>query len=517
MYVEIHLERGKGNINLEPNSEFSAHPTLNRHSPPEVVANFKRRVPPRLPKPRKRQEPEMPQLAAPRSAIGMAPVPLTVPTQLGSPGSKQRTRAFTTPGSFGPIGSGWGPYPRSSLPPLTVPSDPPALAHSGLYAGGSHSAHPSLHSHAHSGHPMASPTDDTQSGFSPASYGSTQASLVSASQYGGYSTGGTDSTNSWSFSPNSAASSSHSSLSQLLNPSGANSQAASGQYSARSSIGSAYGSASAASFMQNHNHSTSSLSPDSRPTTSYSVSSMSSLPYETESSSAMGSHSDYSRPGSSHHRPLSPGGRHAKPSVVTSGLGQLSSAYSSTSSLSMGVAGGGSAIRRARRHSNAMSPYPSPYDQGTSHIDTSVHHSAHQRPSTSPQPLTPGAQTSYTYNPSGTGASDYGYGSSHHHSSHAHGNGTAHHGHGHQQSPQMHSSASGGTGHLSNVNGLDWERGGVRPSTSTSSLSAASHASSSQANTPPVDSAYGTAGGEDINRCKCPFLDSCPSWSVLSS
>ncbi len=37
---------------------FLAHPTLNRHSPPEVVANFKRRVPPRLPKPRKRDTQE---------------------------------------------------------------------------------------------------------------------------------------------------------------------------------------------------------------------------------------------------------------------------------------------------------------------------------------------------------------------------------------------------------------------------------------------------------------------------
>ena len=44
-------------------ASVTAHPTLNRHSPPEVVANFKRRVPPRLPKPRRRPEPVLPYTA----------------------------------------------------------------------------------------------------------------------------------------------------------------------------------------------------------------------------------------------------------------------------------------------------------------------------------------------------------------------------------------------------------------------------------------------------------------------
>src|SRR6267154_6787996 len=61
----------------------AAHPTLNRHSPPEVVANFKRRVPPRLPKPRKRDTQEPPTIPPPRTAIGMGPVPLTVPSSVG--------------------------------------------------------------------------------------------------------------------------------------------------------------------------------------------------------------------------------------------------------------------------------------------------------------------------------------------------------------------------------------------------------------------------------------------------
>ncbi|KAI1794264.1 hypothetical protein LXA43DRAFT_1116097 [Ganoderma leucocontextum] len=49
-------------------TKFYTDPTLNRHSPPEVVANFKCRVPPRLPKPRKKKL-EVPQIPPPCSAI----------------------------------------------------------------------------------------------------------------------------------------------------------------------------------------------------------------------------------------------------------------------------------------------------------------------------------------------------------------------------------------------------------------------------------------------------------------
>ncbi|THH09045.1 hypothetical protein EW145_g2270, partial [Phellinidium pouzarii] len=97
----------------DPDASTWSHPTLNRHSPPEVVANFKRRVPPRLPKPRKRQEPEMQQIPPSRSVLGMGHVPLSVPSSaLGSPGSKGRARGFSAPGSFTPLnqggGGGWG-------------------------------------------------------------------------------------------------------------------------------------------------------------------------------------------------------------------------------------------------------------------------------------------------------------------------------------------------------------------------------------------------------------------------
>ncbi|KAL0564147.1 hypothetical protein V5O48_017906 [Marasmius crinis-equi] len=53
----------------DPDASTWSHPTLNRHSPPEIVANFKRRVPPRLPKPRRRSLDDQ-QLNPPaRSAI----------------------------------------------------------------------------------------------------------------------------------------------------------------------------------------------------------------------------------------------------------------------------------------------------------------------------------------------------------------------------------------------------------------------------------------------------------------
>ncbi|KAL5530629.1 hypothetical protein ACEPAF_6887 [Sanghuangporus sanghuang] len=459
----------------DPDASTWSHPTLNRHSPAEVVANFKRRVPPRLPKPRKRQEPEMPQVPPPRSSMGMGPVPLSVPSStLGSPGSRGRARGFSAPGSY--VQGGWGQsYQRNALPPLTVPSDPPSLAY-----GGSHSAHPGLH-------PISPADEHSQSaaGFSPASYGSNM-------QYS-YGDSG-----SWGMSPTSAGSSQQStgSLSSLLNPSG-------NQYSRATMQPSYHGSFSGVSMP--NNHSASSLSPDSRPTTGYSASSMSSMPYDTESTSTSMSH-DYSRPGSSHHRPISPTRPHSSQhkSSLGGGLG-MNSGYSSSAGYGMS-----SAVRRPRRHSQAMSPYPSPYDNGSAHGMDSASGNYHStRPSSSPQPspLTPGGSehhvsrvrnmanlpavdtvgvaqpSAYTFSPSGDFAYTPGGASN--------GSGAGH------GSPPVHSSAGHGTGHLSSVDPMDWGRS-VRPSTSASSLSAASHTSSSQANTPPVDNGYGA--GEDINR-----------------
>jgi hypothetical protein len=64
----------------DPDASTWSHPTLNRHSPADVVANFKRRVPPRIPKSKKRAEEAAAAAAAaqqnmaPRSAVGFAPM-----------------------------------------------------------------------------------------------------------------------------------------------------------------------------------------------------------------------------------------------------------------------------------------------------------------------------------------------------------------------------------------------------------------------------------------------------------
>ncbi|RDB22508.1 hypothetical protein Hypma_010380 [Hypsizygus marmoreus] len=422
----------------DPDASTWSHPTLNRHSPPDVVANFKRRVPPRLPKPRKRDMQDPPSIPPPRSAIGMGPVPLTVPSSVPSShkvGAVGRARGFSAPGSFTPLSqggaAGWGSnYPRSALPPLTVPSDPPHLSHGNLY---NHSPHPL--------HPIT-PTDDspTSATFNNMSYStSNRDMMVSSSQYPSYQ----EQTN-WPFSQsaNGSASSSHNgSLSSLLNPS-------SGYGRPTPTINTSYGSPFSSMPLQAE-HSASSLSPDSRPNTGYSMSSVSSLPYHDEHL-----HHDYSRPSSSHHRPISPARPHS--SSRTNYSGSLS-------------------VRRGRRHSQAMSPYPSPYD-----------HSEQQRPSTSPQPVDDQPSSGiprvrsmiqlpsvdpYSFNP---GQAEFAY-----------------------------SAVPGAVGHTASMESMNeghgWSPRNIRPSTSTSSISAASHTSSTQAATPPVQESYHTET-TDISR-----------------
>ncbi|KAI0921551.1 hypothetical protein AcV7_008223 [Taiwanofungus camphoratus] len=435
----------------DPDASTWSHPTLNRHSPPEVVATFKRRVPPRLPKPRKRDN-EVPSIPPPRSAIGMGPIPLSSPSQTLLPSKGPRARGFSAPGSFTPLSTpgapGWGTsYPRSTLPPLTVPSDPPSLSsHSGMY---SHSAHPL--------HPIT-PTEDTPSSasFSPLTYTTTGRDammLPSPSSQYPYA----ESASSWSFSPASASSHSSGSLSSLLNPS--------------SNVGGGYSNSSrpqppaintysySSMQMGRNHHSAAPLSPDSRPTSGYSVSSMSSLQTPYEDSSQHYSPHDYSRPGSSHHtsgRPLTP----------SSSRPPSSKSYSNnTGSLS---------IRRERRHSHAVPPYPSPYAE---HPPLSA---SSERPSTSPQPpddhsggiprvrsmIQLPSVDPYNFNPA---QADFAYGAVDDSHSHSHG-------------------MYGG--------GLSGSRS-VRPSTSASSLST----SSSAANTPGADGfGAGGAGDADINR-----------------
>ncbi|KAF8639698.1 hypothetical protein AX17_000960 [Amanita inopinata Kibby_2008] len=425
----------------DPDASTWSHPTLNRHSPPEVVANFKRRVPPRLPKPRKRDNQEQPPIPPPRSAIGIGPVSLTVPSAVAQSTHKLvnavgRARGFSAPGSFTPLtqgnAAGWNQsYPRSALPPLTVPSDPPHVSHNSLY---SHSPHSTLHpiSPNHDDSP-ASPVYNSLPSYS----NSNRDMMLAPSQYT-YSD-----QNSWSFAPtNNGSSSSHGgSLSSLLNPS------SSGYSRPNPTINTSY--ASPFSSMPMHaEHSASSLSPDSRPATGYSIASASSMPYQDDHF-----HSDYSRPNSGH-RPISP----LRPP-------SSKSAYV-PNSLS---------IRRPRRHSQAMSPYPSPYEQADP-----------QRPSSSPQPIddhhTAGIPRvrSMIQLPS---VDPYNFSSS-------------------QADFAYSTMPAGAVGQPSPMDAINdgWNHRNVRPSTATSSISAASHTSSSQANTPPVPESYNH--DTDINRCE---------------
>ncbi|PFH52886.1 hypothetical protein AMATHDRAFT_139374 [Amanita thiersii Skay4041] len=422
----------------DPDASTWSHPTLNRHSPPEVVANFKRRVPPRLPKPRKRDNQEQPSIPPPRTAIGIGPVPLTIPNPVAQSSQKignqvGRQRGFSAPGSFTPLSQtntpSWGQnYPRSALPPLTVPSDPPHLSQSHLY---SHSPHSTLH-------PISPNNDDSPTSpvySSMSSYsGSSRDMMVTPSQYS-YSD-----QNTWSFThaSNGSSSNHNGSLSSLLNPS------SSGYSRPNPTINTSY--ASPFSSMPMHpEHSASSLSPDSRPATGYSMTSVSSLPYQDDHL-----HHDYSRPNSSH-RPISP----LRPPSAKSSYGP-----------------GSLSIRRPRRHSQAMSPYPSPYDQPDQ-----------QRPSSSPQPVDDHQASiprvrSMIQLPS---VDPYNFSSS-------------------QADFAYSTLPPGSVGSASTMDAMNdgWSHRNMRPSTAASSISAASHTSSSQANTPPVPESY--SNDTDINR-----------------
>ncbi|KAF9484006.1 hypothetical protein BDN70DRAFT_873157 [Pholiota conissans] len=445
----------------DPDASTWSHPTLNRHSPAEVVANFKRRVPPRLPKPRKRDVQEQVSMPPSRSAIGMGPVPLIVPSSVSHPshklvsGAMGRARGFSAPGSFTPLsqgsagggntnGNGWGSNYRSALPPLMVPSDPPQ----------SLSQQNSMYSHSpHTLHPITPSDDPPSSSFHPMStYSSSTRDMVvpSSQTYSTY-----PEQNNWSYHSNS--SSHNSSLSSLLNPSN------NGYSRPTPTINTSYGSPFSSMPMQGE-HSASSLSPDSRPTTGYSMSSVSSMPYQD----------DYSRPSSSHHRPISP-------SRPTSSKGP----YNNSGSLRVG---------RARRHSQAISPYPSPYD-----------HSEQQRPSTSPQP----PLDSDHHNPHNVHQSAGGAGGLPRVRSMIQLPSVDPYNFANSQAEFAYSAIPGQGSMESSLNNGDGVNGwgvghspqhgrNVRPSTSTSSISAASHTSSSQANTPPVPENYN--GETDINR-----------------
>jgi hypothetical protein len=254
--------------------------------------------------------------------------------------------------------------------------------------------------------------------------------------------------NNWSFSPvSSGSSSSHSgSLTSLLNPPSNGTT----YPPTRPTINTSYPSSLSSVSMQ---HSASSLSPDSRPATGYSVSSMSSLPYDDNHYS-----NDYSRPNSGHHRPITP----------TSSRPPSSKSSYAHSTLS---------VRRQRRHSQAVNPYPT-YEQ---HMDN--------RPSSSPQPGNgeDGLHRSRsmiqlptvdTYNHYGSSQPDFAY-----------------------SAGPLPNVGAGGAGTPLDQTMDEWNSRSVRPSTSASSLSAASQTSSSQAHTPPV-----TDNFEDTSVHRCELL-----------
>lgn len=276
----------------------------------------------------------------------------------------------------------------------------------------------------------------------------------------------------WSFSPsNGTTSHSGGSLSSLLNPSNGYSATRPHTTGINTYPTTAYQSVSMRSAP--HNGSTTSLSPDSRPATGYSVSSMSSLSTPYEDTAGHFGHHDYSRPNSSHH-PSS-----ARPITPSSRPPSSKSAYpGSANSLS---------IRRDRRHSHAMSPYPSPYGD---HPPPSA---GSERPSTSPQPSddqTAGAGSiprvrSMIQLPSvGASVGTYGFDPS-------------------QADFAYHpvDDVRQSQGHTTQAiyGSMSGSGRSVRPSTSASSLST----SSSAANTPGGDG-FGAAGheGADISRCE---------------
>ena len=302
-----------------------------------------------------------------------------------------RARGFSAPGSFTPLSQpgapGWATsYPRSTLPPLTVPNEP-------IHAGGMYaSATATGTAHGHTLHPITT-TASADDGFSSMGYGPANprgdGMLLPSPASSGYSYG--DQTSAWSFSPSSASSHSSGSLSSLLNPSSgvgagyaATTAAATGGRPTPTAINTYSSYSSSASMGMGgvrHSHHTGNatpVSPESRPTTGYSVSSMTSLPtpYEDHHTHPHGFTNDYPRPGSSHHRPMTP----------SSSRPPSSKSYQSQNGAGTPTAQqGGLSVRRARRHSQALSPYPSPYAEHHHHPPQSA---GSERPSTSPQPDT---------------------------------------------------------------------------------------------------------------------------------
>jgi hypothetical protein len=411
-------------------------------------------VPPRLPKQRKREPDPASGTAypSPRSSV-LGPVSLantaSTPASVNRNG---RSRTFSATGNYSPLSQSGAPTagcgsaytmgpggPRGApLPPLTVPSDPPSL---------------NSHVYGHSSH--ISPADETPpstaNGYPPLSSYSSHSSRElmggppPSHHYPYAVTEPQSASTAWS---SNSASSHSASLSSLLNPPNGSSSYSRGAPSANHmQYASPFNSA------QQHHHNSSQHSPDSRPNTGYSAMSG----YDDAGSPAG---FDYSRPGSSHHRGVSPSASRPTSSHRTS-----SNSYGSAPSLS---------IRRTRRHSQAMSPYPSPYGD-------------EQRGSISPHPDASDRDVNSRGRhmlPIGHPSEQYSYNPTH---------------------------ASADFAYAVGAGENEWVKGG-RPSTGASSLSTTTTTTGSpDTSTPPVTSS-GVHRGDyvthdvDVNRCKCPFL-----------
>jgi hypothetical protein len=417
----------------DPDASTWSHPTLNRNSPPDLVANFKRRVPPRMPKTRKRDTVDALSMT-PRSAVTSSNPSLPASALSHKNAIVGRARGFSAPGSFSPMANGnsaWGQaaggvnsYDRHHhLPPLTVPDG--SQSQGGLYNGSSHSLHHT-----------DSPTSSQYGHQLPHYSGSSNLSS------GGYAYPGDH--GSWS-----SQSQSHSngaSLSSLLNPS-------SGHTRPTPTINTSYVSPFSALPLPAE-HSASSLSPDSRPPTGYSSGSC--MQYDDQMH-------DYSRPGSAHHRPASPARAHSSSKIGYNSL----------------------RVGRSRGHSQVSNPYPKLYN---------VDHSDSARTSTSP-PVDHDDHSGNANNiprvrsmiqlPS---VDQYQF---------ADGSAAGAGAHQTHSQPTDYSSYPLDVGHGHGPDGWNSNNRPIRSSTSTSSMSAASHTSSSQAHTPD---SYATPGEADVHR-----------------
>lgn len=446
----------------DPDASTWSHPTLRRNSPVDVIANFKRRVPPRLPKPRKRPEDSALTSGAPRPA--------------------GRARGFSAPGSYTQPQPTWQSatafgqaHSRQALPPLaplSTSSDMPmypSAPHSSGYVNHHTPLGNGLHhrsSHGNLLHPLTPATPDDP--HSP--------HHMNSGGYGGHSQGygsqaGRDGA-------------------PLFLSGGQNSSHGSGYPYHQDTGGSSHSNWAFLPPLQTNSTSGqgngASVSPDSRPTTGYSVASSMSIPYDDLNS-------DYGRPRSSAGRPMTP-------TAMNSGR-PLSSHSRPSSAIAPSVPPPPSShlrIGRARRHSQAVSPYPAPfYDMNndgrpvTAPDNSSVHRV--RSFGNLPQVDAIGEESG---GPGGGQAPFMGFnGSQHDFAYSAGGNGPS------SNLDSMDSSWMNGSSHGSHGPGGPNNGpvgNGPRPGTGASTMSARSSASATQ--TPPIMDAAFSGHENDINR-----------------